>query len=503
MSGLVRQRSTVYFVAAIISLALSYWACVKEVVINPDAICYLQSAETMKMGLMTAMHLCDQAKWPLYSALVYIVMGVTKLSSVYAAYLLNSIFSLISVVTFIGIFQFFKVPIRLLWFAALVILLAPEFNSVRVYIVRDHGFWAFYLVSIFFLLNYFQKPRWHVAIAWNLSIIVATLFRIEGLLFFLFMPFIAWFDCSKKLITRFKAFLQLNTVILVGLIGLAVCFWFYSKQITDGLGRVDEVEFQILHGFEMMTSHFHSNAAALGQYVLSQYAAGDAAWILFLMLCVWYVALAASNVSVVYAVLVVYAWCKKLLSVDSSSKLVLWSYVFFNVFITAIFLVENMFLSKRYLLALSLVLMIWVPFAINDFAEGWRKHKLPFILVMIFVFGAALGGIFNFGHSKAYIQEAGTWLAEHTPENAAIYSNDYQVMFYSHHFANAIFDKAPIYAGMNVFTDSKWKQFDYLAIRTNKSELEKNATNMKQVGLTPVQVFSNKRGDQVSIYKIR
>lgn len=502
MHGLMQRHSTIYIVAAILSIAISFWVSLKGVVVNPDAICYLQSAETMKQGLMTAMHLCDQAKWPLYSALIYVVKNITNLSTVYSAYLLNGFFSLISVLTFIGIFQFFKASTRLLWIAAFVILLAPQFNSVKVYIVRDHGFWAFYLVSILLALNYFQKPRWHLAIAWNFAIIVATLFRIEGLLFLLLVPFIAWVDFSQKLISRLKSFLQLNTCILVVFAVLAICFWYHSKQIMDNLGRVDEVEFQILHGFEMVTNHFKSNAAALAQHVLSPYSAGDASLILFLMLVIWYVVAVAYNISFIYAVLVVYAWSKRLLKVDGRSRLVLWSYVILNVVITAIFLVENMFLAKRYLMALSLVLMVWVPFAINELIEIRQKNKWSLVFTIFFIFVFALAGLFEFGPSKTYIKNAGQWLQQNAPENAVIYSNDYQVMYYSQHFGNTIFDKAPLYASTDIFASDKWKQYDYIALRSKKAEIEKNENKMNATGLVAVQTFKNKRGDQVSIYKV-
>ena len=141
---------SIFFSAAAISILLSIWAATTGSVVNTDAICYLQSADTMPAGLHAAMTVCGQAQWPFYSALIFSVVHLASLSNVAAAYLLNGFFSLISVVTFVGIIHFLNPARRLLWLAAAVILLSHDFNAIRQYIIRDHGFWAFYLVSILF-----------------------------------------------------------------------------------------------------------------------------------------------------------------------------------------------------------------------------------------------------------------------------------------------------------------------------------------------------------------
>ena len=83
-----------------------------------------------------------------------------------------------------------------MWLAAGVILLSHELNSVREYIIRDHGFWTFYLSSLFFLLRFFKKPIKSYALGFSLSLAIATLFRVEGSLFLLFLPFYLLYACK-------------------------------------------------------------------------------------------------------------------------------------------------------------------------------------------------------------------------------------------------------------------------------------------------------------------
>ncbi len=490
---------SVYFVAGLFSILLSVWIYAGQSVINADAICYLQSAQTLgAAGVHAATHLCEQAKWPFYSALIFGLVSVAKISYVKAAFVWNGFFSLISVVTFIAITRLLTNTSRVWWLAAMTILLMHEFNSVRQYIIRDHGFWAFYLISVFFLLQYFRSRSWVYALLWGASLIIASLFRVEGIIFLLFLPWVTWFCFAETVFKRAVLFLQLNIVTIV--LGVALCIWVLLHPQLQ-LSRLSEIQFQFWHGVNAAVTGFHTSAVALGKYVLSPYAAHDAGIILFLMLIIWHVQSVVTNVSSIYAVLIVYAWWKKLLNLDKPAQLVLYSYIIINIIITAIFLVEHMFFSKRYLIALSLILLFWVPFALENLIQQWSARKWPLILAMVFIIVSSLGGIFDFGHSKKYIYNAGEWLAEHAPPQAKIYSNNYQVMYYSNHFGNQIFIRAEKFSDINTIAHGEWKKYDYLALELRKNELGRYKNILNEINLTPIQVFSNSHGDQVRIYR--
>lgn len=499
MHGIRQHPALVYISAVILSIVLSFWQSLTQVVINSDAICYLQSAQSVPQGLNYVMHLCDQAKWPFYSILIFYTASITKFSYLNAAYFLNAIFSLISVLAFIGIVQFLKYSTRTLWFALLIILLSHEFNSVREYIVRDHGYFAFYLLSILLLLNFFRNFRFETAIVWSASLIVATLFRLEGLFFLIVLPFVALFHGPVS--DRIKSFLKLNTLTILGLIIVAIWFAQHPQQRIEQMGRLDEFKLQFVHGIQLISTNFTTNAQALAQHVMSQYSAHDAALVLAIVLVVWYFTQVVRNVSLIYAILVVYAWMERILKPERPGRLILWFYVLVNVVVTGIFFVEAMYLSKRYLLALSLTLMIWVPFALDYLCEQWGKRKWPLVLAVLFIVLSSLGGIFDFGYSKRFIRDAGLWVEQTIPMGARFYTNDYQVMYYSQHFGNDIFPKAREFAQINLMTSDQLKQYDYVALRVDKKEEDKYATVVKELG-TPVQQFADKRGDQILIYKV-
>lgn len=498
-----QRERFIYLFAIFASLILSLWIDYRETVINPDAICYLLTAQSVSTGLQQAMHLCGQAHWPFYPMLIYSLVQVSHVSYLAAAYALNAIFTLFSVILFILIIKELGGSRRVLWFAAFVILLSHEFNSVRQYIVRDHGFWAFYLSSFYFLLRYFRSSTWMNALAWNVSLLTATLFRIEGMIFLLALPLLISFYPCFSFKTRFKNLVALNFVTFILCLIMGVWLALHPQETLAKLGRLNEVIHQFQYGFAMIGERYDAVKTGLIQHVLTADAFNEAGLVTVILLFVWYGINIIENVSWIYALFVVYAWRKRVVSFAFRQTWVIAAYLVVNVLVTAVFFLQNLFLSKRYLIALSLILMIWVPFALEKLwqqATHLRSRLITFLAVF-FIFVSALGGIFDFGYSKSYIAQAGNWLAEEVPVNATLYVNDYQLMYYSKHFGLTIFAARENYKNINVIAHGNWKKYDYIALRLSKKEEGDIAALLQEIQLIPVKIFSNKRGDKVVIYR--
>ena len=437
-----QRESFLYLIAILASVGLSIWINVRESVINVDAICYLLSAEAMShSSLHDAMHVCPQAKWPFYSLLIYGLTSLSSLSYVASAYILNGIFSAISVVTFIAIIKALSGSRRLMWLGLMVILLSHQFNSVREYIVRDHGFWAFYLISLLCLLHYFHTENrtssWKYAIAWSASLLVATLFRIEGAIFLLILPFLSWCCVHHSFKQRTQRFFQLYAPVLFICAGMASWLLLHPQQTIEKLGRVQEVVNQFQHGFAIMLESYQSTKRSVEMHVLSHESARDAGLMMAITFCVWYLVYILGNLSWIYSFLVAYAISTRAAMLKRSAQLVLGGYLFINLLVTAGFFTQHLFLAKRYLIAFSLVLMLWVPFALNQL---WQQSQMTsraralLAVVVVGIFLSSLGGIVEFGYSKAYIRQAGSWVVENVPERASLYINDEQLMYYSQRY---------------------------------------------------------------------
>lgn len=499
MNSFLKQSSdrAIYLVAAIVSLILSCWINFHEVVLNPDAICYLQSSMMVGTdGIKAAADLCNQARWPFYSVMIHYVAVATHLSYGASAHLMDAFFSLISVLTFIAIVKKLGGTTRILWLAALVILTAHDFNSIRQYIVRDHGFWTFYLLSVWLLLQYLQQPKLKFALLWSISLIVATIFRIEGGVFLCVVPFVVFFWRDYTVFERIKFFISLNLVAMVA--GITALGWLtLHPQHTHHLGRLPELTAQLQHGWQTIADRFYASKVGLVKYVLSQEGERDAGMILAITFFVAYLMNVISSLSLIYTALVAYA-LKSKATLMMHGKRVLVMYILINLVVTMVFYAQLLFLSKRYLVALSLMLMLFVPFAL----EKLWTHKKWLYAAFFFMFISALGGIFDFGHSKFFMRNAGDWMAVNVPKSASLYVNDFQTMYYTQHFGNQIFTIIQDYNAPGALTNHNWRKYDYIAIRVGEYGSPEESAFVAESNLTPVQVFKNHHGDRIDIYKV-
>lgn len=496
------RDNQVYVFAILTSILLSCLLGYRHSVINPDGICYLLSAEMLgSASLKDVMQLCPQSQWPFYSAMIYVFAQLSHFSYGISAALLNASLSLVSVITFISIVKLLGGNKRVLWLAALVILFDHQFNILRDDVIRDHGFWAFYLISIYLLLKYFREPTWFTALLWGMSLALATLFRIEGAIFLLGMPFVAWFNVQDAWLVRAKHFIRLNFPVLT------VCFAYIIWQVlhphpTQELGRVNEVIHQLQHAIFILGERFQTVQQALIQFVLPIEAIPDAGVAVFVMWIGLYLYNVAITLSCVYTLLVLYA-CKNRTAIKTTP--VIWGYFFFNLALTMIFLAESLFISKRYLIALSLLLMLWVPFAIDDLIQKWssKRHRVLLSCIALLFFVSALGGVVEFGRSKFFVRSAGTFIAETIPVNAKLYVNDFQLMYYTRHFGANIFKVLPAYLQMDNIIHGQWKQYDYLALRLRKKDNSAIAGLLTELSdIKPVKIFSDMHGNRVAVYKL-
>ena len=508
MSSLVKRypNALLYMTALLASACLSVWINMNETVINPDGICYLLSAKVAQHAdVNTVMHVCPQAIWPFFSMLIARLSQLTPLSLKNAALLLDTLFSMLSVVTFIAMTGVLGGSKRVMWLAAAVILLSHEFNNVRQYIVRDHGFWAFYLVSIYCLLQFSVKPGWRYALAWSASLMLAALFRIEGVIFLLLVPGVVWFFTQTTWRKRAQLYVQLHALTLLACVVLAIWLLIHPQQTLAKLGRVAEVPQQIQHGLGLMFTRFQIMKAALAQNVLTADSVKEAGIVLGALLVGWYVVSVVSNLSLVYTALVLYAWFKRALQTTREKIRIVGVYLGINLVITFGFLLEREFLSKRYLIALSLTFMLWVPFSLEKIVAQCvsRKKWVWGGLLACALLGSAVGGIFNFGYSKRYIYDAGSWFADNVPAQASIYANDLQLMYYTRHFGEKLYQANQAFQSQSITANAAWRQYDYLAFRVTQKARDRMAANWRDMPLKPVKVFQNKRGDRVLIYKVR
>jgi len=165
--------------AALASLALSAWGAWAAFIPNPDAALYLRSAELIVDGRwVDALHVYG---WPAYSAVIALLMKLSGCEALPAAQTVNAVFAVVTTVAFIGLVHRLAGGDRVfVACAAIFILMQPQLTQLRATVVRDNGYLAFFVLSLYWVAADLAQPRRSAKLAIAGAILAAGLFRIEG-----------------------------------------------------------------------------------------------------------------------------------------------------------------------------------------------------------------------------------------------------------------------------------------------------------------------------------
>ena len=114
-----------------------------------------------------------------------------------------------------------------------------------------------------------------------------------------------------------------------------------------------------------------------------------------------------------------------------------------------------------------------------------------------------IGGLGHFGTSKTYIVEGGNWIRINTPVASRLYTNDPQLSYY----ADRRDVQIPIPTKkrkqqLHDLTQLDWRDFDYLAIKLGRHDIELRQPIVDYLGVSPLKDFRNRRGAMLMVFKV-
>jgi hypothetical protein len=492
--------------AVLLSLALTAWCLYRDPVINHDGILYIRAAAAILEGDWRGAFAIYP--WPFYAWLVALTHLATGLALEPSAHLLDALLQALTVWAFITVVKELGGDRRVMLAAAVVILLHPPFNEYRSFVIRDFGYWAFYLVALLWFLRYLRTPRVGTAVAWGASIVLATLFRIEGLVILLTLPLALLFRRDYSFHARCRQLAGAQVVPFAVLAVLAA--WSLLGQPIEQTGRLAEPIQWVQQFGRQLSGGFQQKAAALGQAILNQYSSSYAMAGVLAVLLVILVGKTIGTLTPLYTLLALHAWRGRLVPVPAGMGRVLGWLVLVQTAILVGFLANNFFLTGRFAMGWALTVMPLVPFSLVALYDLWRKRYaggraagwlFPAACAVLLVM--AVDGLTSFGPSKAYIRDAGLWLKERAPLEAKVHSNNKILTFYAGKREN---DWARWFTWEEtaaLLQDGSWRNYDYVAVAVDRRHPERADLLAAKLGRAPVARFDNGRGDQVLVFGTR
>lgn len=237
-------------------------------VIDPDSVLYLEAARLFASGQWHEAY--SVFNWPFYSLCIATVHKITSLEIHQSAILLNIVLFTITTYSFLKIIALCGGKNLEILTGALILFSSQQIvgNTLGI-LMRDEGFWAFLLTAIVFFIRFSKSRRYPDALYWQLSIIVATLFRIEGIGFLILLPLsLITFNKSAALQSVLNYFK--SNFLNIGVITLICVAVLISPYVTiQDFGRLDEI-FGV-HAYQQMTSKLLDKTEIMSSEVLGKY----------------------------------------------------------------------------------------------------------------------------------------------------------------------------------------------------------------------------------------
>jgi hypothetical protein len=395
--------------------------------IGVDGVLYLRCAEAYNQGGLKAAMVLYQ--WPFYSILIAYLHQL-GLSYITAAYFLNTLLQAWVIYFFIRIVFHFNPTPRLGLWALLCILCYSTLNGQRTLLVRDFGYWAFYLTAFWAAVSFLKTEKQQYLWLFGLNILIAALFRVEGVVIavstvFLFfcMPGWSFFArCRNSLIMAWPFWLGVALFAVIG-----------SHNLYGG-GRLQEIYNILLHGASRVLQNETQVVRLLETALRPYYPFIHTEQLYYSMLIGFFIYKVIISPNLVYTGLAVYAWLQKALRLNCREKILWHGLIIVQLLMLFIFLMNQLFLTSRYVLALSLLILLWVPFGIEHIYQKSRiaqpKWRLIITIAMVcfFTFGL-LSSFVHIGASKDYLYNTTRWLQKHTRVEDRIAINDAIVLY--------------------------------------------------------------------------
>ncbi len=486
--------------AALASLALSAWCVFIDHVLNSDGVLYLRAAELLTRG---EWHAAVQLyKWPFYAALIALVHQLTGMSFEYAAYVLNAALTALTVVMFISLVREIGGDSKVVIFAAAVILLYHSLNNYRSFVIRDAGYLAFYLTSLLLFIQDMKDPKWTRTLAWIGAMVVAALFRIEAVVLLVALPFFRLWRQATRLSARFA---------LIGLfmggafIALSALAWWLAGTIAmPGPGGLVDAWASVLHSFWQSVSALAGTkidliAGTFGDRYSREFAYAAFAAALALLL----VREVLASLTPLYAVLTGHAVYQRLIfPVQGVRSLWLWLIAVHLVILATILFVRT-FLTGRFSVALSLTLMLAVPFSAAALYDGWRQGRRWLFVLVCTLAVLSTVGVLSSPTSKGHIRQAGLWLRDHTPADATLFSNDPVLLYYSGRSGDQPHARYGWDDTLALVKSGPRSHYDYLALRMKRAHLADEALIVQTLTREPIATFTNAKGEKILVFRLR
>ena len=461
LSGRVSPVWVTFFASLLLSLLALH-----KGTINRDGMLYVETARVfLEQGLTASMEIYP---WPFLSILMVLLSQFTGLGLEASGYLLNALFMAGASVLLVACAA--RLHPDSVWYVCLAILALPGFNGYRDELLREYGAWFFAMLALWLALRWADAPRWRMALAIQLSLVVAALFRPEALALLAALILWQFFDASAG--QRGRRLLMMGGLSLLGLVLLF--FLYIDGQLASTRLDADFGRFSL--------ERFDAKARAIAPAFIG-YARDQVHTILF------FGSLAIVPVKFIgkmglFIVPLVYAFIRRgALAPLAHGRVFTWAFLV-HLLVLAAFALDNQFVSGRYFSPLVMFAAPLTGYGFWLLVQRFPRWKHQMVLVVTVIM---IGNVVTLGPAKHHFVEAGEWLAKNAEDTHRVYIESARSAYY----AGWRFSARPSPGNRPAFSEEASRnQYDLVVLEMSRVEPDVDQWLVRE-GLNEVIRFVN------------
>lgn len=470
------KSSHLYFIlialSALLAVRIQY---IQHGWINSDTVLYFESARLIALGEFK--EAIQVFNWPLYPLCIAKVHQLTSLSIHHSAQLLSILFFAITTFSFTKIIELGGGNKKTMLAGALILFSSLYIvGDVLEMLLRDQGFWVCFLTSLVYFIRFKNGLQYRDAMLWQVFAVLATLFRIEAIMYLLFLPMSLLIEKQFPWKKRITHFIQCNCLNIIAGVVIFIALSLSKQLSMQSFGRLQEIFTSQL--WNELTFNLVSKGQIMSEQVLGKYLEEFA--VIGLLLTFLYVMIvkAISTTGIINFVL---ASCstmqKKLIKPPVGAVLKATSIIAFismGLIITKVFV-----LSSRYVVALAFVLMIPAAFQLGKLLTQYSQNKIQnkllivaIYLILIFMLVSTIKNVWPKAEGYNYMQEAVAWVKSNNPNHEPVFYNEPRLRYYANEDFNGGWPDNIDYFKEKIL-NNEINQYDYLLIAYNTHHLKK------------------------------
>ena len=488
VTDLTANLINIRIVTAIFSLLLSLFAFYTDDIINRDGVMYMDMAEAFLSGGLVAT--AKIYNWPFFSVLVAFTHQITGFTLEYSACILNSLLFVLLTDILILLSNKLLPNTRQLSIAAILILCFPAINEYRDFIIRDIGYWTFCSLALYRFILYIDTPTIKNATFWQITAVIAILFRIEGAIILLALPLFILMT-RQPVTQRLLQLVQLNYLLISGLV-IASTLAIGQIGFTQAFGKLATVT--AYANTDALIATFNKKTVILETRILNRFSADYSSLILISGFLVMLFYKLTKALSLGYIALYIASWWKKQPPNNHPYFGLLLYFSVINLVILVTFIAKQYFIVDRYtVMMLISLLLLMLPRLCQIIESIWlsQNKKLKYFVCLVLLL--TLVDSVTHSNSKSYIKDTAIWASQNLPIESTVLTNDEFIRYYFHSHQG----KSTLIEG-NI---NHYKKYDYLIVVEKRRNL-KLKDQLKTLTIESIFSIEGKRENQASIYKV-